>query len=294
MSEHFLARLPLAQQEVDRDYLSRDSDALLTDPATRFVVLRDGKALLASPSSLALLTSVEDARLLVYLGRSLATDAPEPAGTPVYAAVVDTWEGPGEWGNLRAIGAKLSRRDAGLLAEALAITNWHASHAFSPLSGAPTEVAKQGWVLTDSASGRELFPRTDMAIIVGVVGDADRLLLGRNALWEGNRYSLLAGFVEPGESLEAAVVREVFEESGVRVTEPRYLGSQPWPFPASLMIGFLARAVAVELVPDGVEILELRWFSRDELRAALGEILLPGPSSIARAIIEEWYGGPLE
>jgi NAD+ diphosphatase len=116
-------------------------------------------------------------------------------------------------------------------------------------------------------------------------------------MWESNRFSLLAGFVEPGESLEAAVAREVFEESGIRVTDPQYLGSQPWPFPASLMIGFTARvdeSVESVLRADGQEIVDLRWFSRDELREAIGEIRLPGRASIARAILEEWYGGPLE
>ncbi|MDQ1550800.1 MAG: diphosphatase, partial [Actinomycetota bacterium] len=124
----------------------------------------------------------------------------------------------------------------------------------------------------------------------------DRILLGSNALWEKNRFSLLAGFVEPGESLEAAVIREIFEESGIWVTDPVYLGSQPWPFPASLMLGFTARVDlerASTLTPDGAEILELRWFSRDDLRASRGDVILPGPTSIAHAIIEEWFGEPI-
>ena len=153
-----------------------------------------------------------------------------------------------------------------------------------------------GWVRRDEASGHEFFPRTDAAIIVGITDADDRLLLGRNAMWESNRYSLLAGFVEPGESLENAVKREVFEESGLRVVDPVYLGSQPWPFPASLMLGFTARldtTVEALLAPDGNEILELRWFGRDELAASLDEIMLPGYTSIARAIIEEWFGGPI-
>ena len=177
------------------------------------------------------------------------------------------------------------------------MANWHRATRFSPLTGAATTSAKGGWVLVDSESGAELFPRTDMAIIAGVTDADDRLLLGSNAQWESNRFSLLAGFVEPGESLEAAVLREVFEESGMRVTNPRYLGSQPWPFPASLMLGFLATVdteVESTLTPDGAEILDLRWFTRAELHAALDEILLPGKTSIARAIIEEWYGGPVE
>src|SRR5690606_28828848 len=137
---------------------------------------------------------------------------------------------------------------------------------------------------------REVFPRTDPAIIVAVVDADDRLLLGSNAMWEVNRYSLLAGFVEPGESLEAAVAREVFEESGVRVVDPVYLGSQPWPFPSSLMLGFRALADPAgswELRPDGAEILELRWFTREELRQARetgpdAAVILPGGASIAR------------
>ena len=290
MSQSFLARLPLAAAAVDRDDLSRDSiDDLLADPATRYLVLKDGKALLDSPTSLALVEQVEHVETLIYLGRSLEH------GTPLFAAIVEDAEG--DFGNLRTLGGTLSPLHATLFAEALAMANWHRATRFSPLSGAATTSSKGGWVLLDSESGAELFPRTDMAVIVGVTDKDDRLLLGSNAQWESNRYSLLAGFVEPGESLEAAVLREVFEESGIRVTDPRYLGSQPWPFPASLMLGFLATvdpSVTSTLTPDGEEILDLRWFTRAELHAALDEILLPGPTSIARAIIEEWYGGPVE
>ena len=293
LSKKFVARLPLAAGAVDRDYLGRDSDesieAIPADPATRYLVLCNGLALLESPTSLALLPRVEAVETLIYLGRSIET------GTPYFAAVVA--EHDGEFGNLRTLGSTLSPLHAALFAEALAMANWHAATAFSPLSGSPTTASKGGWVLLDSATGAELFPRTDMAVIVGVTDADDRLLLGSNAQWESNRYSLLAGFVEPGESLEAAVLREVFEESGIRVTDPRYLGSQPWPFPASLMLGFLATVdseVESTLTPDGEEILDLRWFTRAELHAALGEVLLPGPTSIARAIIEEWYGGPVE
>ena len=290
MSQSFLARLPLAASAVDRDYLSRDSvDDLLADPATRFIVLRDGKALLDGPASLALVEHVDDFETLIYLGRAI------DGGAPLFAAIVE--EAEGEFGNLRTLGGSLSPLHATLFAEALAMANWHRATRFSPLTGAATTSAKGGWVLVDSESGAELFPRTDMAIIAGVTDADDRLLLGSNAQWESNRFSLLAGFVEPGESLEAAVLREVFEESGIRVTDPRYLGSQPWPFPASLMLGFLARVDEKQqstLTPDGHEILDLRWFSRAELHASLDEILLPGPTSIARAIIEEWYGGPLE
>ena len=299
-----MARLPLSRFEVDRDYLSRERenlfDELWADPATRLLPIFQGTALLSSPTSLALVPvdALPHSELLVYLGRSTSTTSPEPAGTPIVAAVLSDAGHlvESEWGNLRGLGHLLSDRDAGLLSEALAIVNWHAVHQFSPRTGEPTVVEKGGWVRRDRVSGTEVFPRTDPAIIVGVTDADDRILLGSNALWESNRYSLLAGFVEPGESLESAVVREIFEESGLRVIDPVYLGSQPWPFPASLMLGFMARVDPFSsdvATPDGTEILDLRWFSRDELRGALADIMLPGPTSIARAIIEEWFGGPI-
>ena len=304
MSQSFLTRLPLSRYEIDRDYLSRERENLLEElwanPATRVLPIFQGTALLATETSLALLppAAVPHTNLHVYLGLTTTATATEPTGTPVVAALL-TDAGhlaESEWANLRTVGTKLSDRDAGMLTEALGILNWHQSHGFSPRTGEPTISTKGGWVRVDPASNTEVFPRTDAAIIVGVTDADDRLLLGSNAMWESNRYSLLAGFVEPGESLEAAVIREVFEESGIRVTNPVYLGSQPWPFPASLMLGFTATVDAdltSTLTPDGAEILDLRWFSRDDLRASGREIKLPGPTSIAHAIIEEWLGEPI-
>lgn len=305
MPDSFLSRLPLSRFEIDRDYLAREREDLFeqlwADPATRILPIFQGSALLASPTALALLPvdAVPAGELRVYLGRSTSETSPEPAGTPIVAVLLEDAGhlAEAEWGNLRALGDVLSDRDAGIFTEALGILNWHGSHRFSPRTGEATVAEKGGWVRRDPVSDTEVFPRTDAAIIVGIVDDDDRILLGSNALWESNRYSLLAGFVEPGESLESAVVREVFEESGIRVVDPVYLGSQPWPFPASLMLGFLARvdpAHGTETTPDGAEILDLRWFSRDELAAALTEIKLPGPTSIARAILEEWFGGPID
>jgi len=305
MSDSFLSRLALSRFELDRDHLARERENLFeelwADPATRVLPIFQGTALLSGPTSLALLTvdAVPQTELKVYLGRSLSETSPEPVGTPIIAIELEDAGhfAEAEWANLRQIGTLLSDRDAGMLTEALAIFNWHHSHRFSPKTGEATVSEKGGWVRRDPISGGEVFPRTDPAVIVGVVDADDRLLLGSNALWESNRYSLLAGFVEPGESLEQAVTREIFEESGVHVTDPVYLGSQPWPFPASLMLGFTAR-VADGFVgsgtPDGTEILDLRWFSREELAAALPDIKLPGPTSIARAIIEEWYGAPID
>ena len=303
MSQSFFDRLPLSRYDIDRDYLTRERPDLFTelfaDPTTRVLPLLSGSALLRAPTSLALVppAAIENYDLLVYLGRTTSATDTEPIGTPVVAAVLSDAGhlAESDWGNLRQLGALLSDRDAGLFTEALGIINWHDSHRFSPRTGEPTVSAKGGWVRVDP-SGKEIFPRTDAAIIVGITDADDRLLLGSNAMWESNRYSLLAGFVEPGESLETAVMREVFEESGLRVVDPVYLGSQPWPFPASLMLGFTAKLDASSDgigAPDGNEILDVRWFSRAELQAAVGEILLPGPTSIARAIIEEWFGGPI-
>lgn len=305
MSQSFLSRLPLSRFEIDRDYLTRERenlfDELWADPTTRLLPVFAGSALLASPTSLVLLPTeaLPNTGLRVYLGRSTSTTSPEPVGTPIVAVLLEDAGhlAEAEWGNLRQLGSTLSDRDAGMLTEALAILNWHASHLFSPRTGEATIPEKGGWVRRDPVSGTEVFPRTDPAIIVGVTDADDRLLLGSNALWESNRYSLLAGFVEPGESLESAVVREIFEESGIRIVDPVYLGSQPWPFPASLMLGFRATVdpdFAGIQQPDGVEILDLRWFTRDELAASLGEIKLPGRTSIARAIVEEWYGGSID
>jgi len=290
---------------MDRDYLARERDNLFdelwADPATRVLPIFQGTALLSGADSLALLPvdATPDSDLMVYLGRSTSTTSPEPAGTPIVAIHLEDAGhlAESEWANLRQVGSALSDRDAGMLTEALGILNWHASHRFSPRTGAPTISEKGGWVRRDPVSNTEVFPRTDAAIIVGVTDAADRLLLGSNALWESNRFSLLAGFVEPGESLESAVQREILEESGIPVVDPVYLGSQPWPFPASLMLGFMARVdpdFTGAATPDGTEILDLRWFSRDELAASLDEIKLPGPTSIARAIVEEWFGGRID
>ena len=305
MQPSFAARLPLSRFQLDRDALARERprlfEELWADPATRILPIYQGAALLSSPSTLALLpvSAAPDGDLRVYLGRSISQASPEPVGTPIVAVEIEdaTQLAEAEWGSLRTIGADLDDRDAGMLTEALAILNWHASHRFSPRTGEPTIVEKGGWVRRDPVANTEIFPRTDPAVIVGVIDGDDRLLLGSNALWESNRYSLLAGFVEPGESFEAAIAREILEESGIPVVDPVYLGSQPWPFPASLMIGFTARldpAFTGAATPDGTEIMDLRWFSREELAASLDEIRLPGRASIARAIVEEWYGAEID
>jgi NTP pyrophosphohydrolases containing a Zn-finger, probably nucleic-acid-binding len=305
------SELPLSRHGLDRDYLARARptlfDELAADPGTRFLLMWHGNGLLASAAGtrLALVTAdaVPAQGLWLYLGRTLTATDGEPAGTAIVAVVLadEAAESVSAdrqlWGNLRTVGGSLSDRDAGMLTEALALANWHDSHRFSPRTGGPLVPELGGWVRRSEDDETAIFPRTDPAIIVLITDADDRILLGSNALWESNRYSLLAGFVEPGESLEAAVIREVFEESGIRVVNPVYFGSQPWPFPASLMVGFRALADPHSpwtQSPDGAEILDLRWFSRGELGNALGEIVLPGRTSIARYMIEDWFGGPIE
>lgn len=310
-----LTALPLSRHAVDRDHAARSHpelfDKLWAEPSTRVLALWKGRALLAAstapePVRMELLPveRVSAALVRVYLGRTLVDTPGEPAGTAVVlevltdAAAQELEPDESRWSVLRTVATALDDRDAGLFTEALAIANWHASHTHCPRCGTPTVVEQGGWVRRCFEDGSEVFPRTDPAVIVTVLDADDRLLLGSNALWEHARYSLLAGFVEPGESFESAAEREIFEEAGVRVVNPRYMGSQPWPFPASVMVGMTARLADDQdpsaLNPDGEEILDLRWFSRAELWSARDQLLLPGPSSIARALIEDWYGGPLD
>lgn len=204
-----------------------------------------------------------------------------------------------QWHDLRTVGALLDDTSAGLYTTAVALASWHALAGYCGRCGSATEPINAGWATRCTGCGREEYPRTDPAVIclvhddVGVNGE--HVLLARQPVWPPERYSVLAGFVEAGESLEACVSREIGEEVGVEVTGIRYLGSQPWPFPRSVMIGFAAAAPAgAALVPADGEIEEAHWVSRDRLRAALaagGELpglRLPGPTSIARMMLAGW------
>ncbi|QHT56462.1 NAD(+) diphosphatase [Cellulomonas sp. H30R-01] len=216
-----------------------------------------------------------------------APDSADPPPTPLPPGA--------RWSSLRVVGATLSARDAGLATSAVALDAWHARHPRCPRCGAATVATQAGWVRACTVDGSEHYPRTDPAVIMAVVDDADRLLLGHATAWAAHRWSTLAGFVEAGESLESAVRREVREETGVVVDTVEYRGSQPWPFPASLMVGFRAHARSTDVAVDGVELESARWFTRAELRDAVaaGDVIPPGPSSIARALVEDWYGGRL-
>lgn len=196
-----------------------------------------------------------------------------------------------EFMDLRRVGALLDVQNAGLLAYARAVTHWHDTHRFCGACGTATEMRRAGWlrICANPDCGRQHFPRTDPAVIMRVV-HRDRVLLGRQAAWPEARYSVLAGFVEPGESLEEAVRREVEEEAGIRVGEVRYDSSQPWPFPASLMVGFSAVAEddAIRLVSDELE--DARWFSRQEIRDGIeaGTLRLSPKLSISRHLLDVW------
>jgi len=297
-----LGGLTLAQSTMDRGCERRSDPGLLDKiggaESTAVMLISAGKTLIRD-GKIVLLPSAE--RVLppasIYLGR--AEEGSElPAGTDIVLEAVapqDQGTFDGEWLGLRDVATTLSVQDAGLFVEAAAVSNWHATHTHCPRCGAPTEIESGGWVRRCPEDGSEHYPRTDPAIIVSVVDEQDRLLLGHSAAWPSGRYSTLAGFVEPGESLEAAVIREVEEESGIVVRSPQYLGSQPWPFPSSLMLGFTATATGTDTRPDGVEILDVRWFTRAELASAIesGQVQVAGGISIARALIERWYGGPL-
>jgi len=291
-----LDHLALARGTVDRVTRRRtDKDWIDTawkDPRTRVLVVHDGHALVHDQQELVFVAPQEapagtrfllgeDTDGTVYFGVSA------PLG-PATGSIRAT--------SLREVGALLSDRDAGLLTHAVALANWHDTHLRCPLDGTPTVPDAAGHSAVCPTDGSEHFPRTDPAVIMLVTDPQDRCLLARNAAWPGRRVSILAGFVDPGESAEQAVIREVAEETQIKVTNVRYVGSQPWPMPRSLMLGFRAEAPAGQAIAvDREEIAEAYWFSRDELLAAIKarEIALPPPVSIARQIIEQWYGGPL-
>jgi NAD+ diphosphatase len=311
-----LRNLALSRGEVDRATARRTDAAWLeaawAAPGTRVVVVEDGQApvrfaggapgdgdrsVSPGPQELAFVSPGQapggvrfllgvDADGVVYFG--VAGSLPE-----------DLWPGLGP--DVRPIGLRqagplLSDRDVGLMTHAVALGNWHGTHRHCPRCGAATEPALAGHSRRCVNDGSEHFPRLDPAVIMLVTDPDDRCLLARNAMWPERRVSILAGFVEPGESAEFAVAREVLEETGIEVGDARYVGSQPWPMPHSLMLGFRARATgSLEINVDADEIAEARWFSRDELRSdiASGAIRLPPPVSIAHRIIESWYGAPL-
>jgi NAD+ diphosphatase len=290
---------PLARPGLDRAAEERLTpglvDALKTDAATRVLVIAGDSAPLAAPDALLWRAPAEvpDGAEWAFLGRHHDGDA-------LLAAVFPTQEdelfsAPAGWAGLRSAGAALSPAEAGAFVEALSLGRWLLDAPFCPACGHRTVLGDAGWSRRCPNCGRQHFPRTDPAVIVAITSaeDPDLLLLGSNALWGADRFSCFAGFVEAGESLEGAVRREVAEESGVEVGVVTYRGSQAWPYPRSLMVGFLAAAIddgAAEA--DGDEIAAVRWFTRDEIGRALageGDVVLPGRASIAHRLIADWH-----
>ncbi|GAB48414.1 NAD(+) diphosphatase [Mobilicoccus pelagius] len=196
------------------------------------------------------------------------------------------------WRALREVGPWMDATDVAWWMTAQGLVLWHRTHRFCSRCGSPTRVASAGWMRVCEKEERESYPRTDPAVIMGIRDAEDRLLLARSPMWPEGRRSVLAGFVEPGESLEDAVRREVAEEVGLRVVRTEYVASQPWPFPASLMLGFAGWADGTALERDPGEIAEAEWYTREEVRAGVeaGTLLLPGRMSIARRLVEDWYG----
>lgn len=204
-----------------------------------------------------------------------------------------------DWVDLRGFAPHANAREAGQATSAITLSIWHSRQRFCPTCGAAVRPALAGWAqrCTNEADGnRVLFPRVEPAVITAIVDGHDRLLLQHNAAWNDSRlYSVSAGFVEAGENLEHACRREAMEETGIKLGEVRYLGSQPWPFPASLMMAFKAHAITTDVHVDGEETMTARWVTRDEYTAELiaGRMAAPGRATIARYMIEEWLGREL-
>ena len=197
--------------------------------------------------------------------------------------------GFGEFRDLRDFGGLMTAPEASLMAQARGLINWHRRHGFCGVCGAPAHIRDAGHLRRcgNADCGVEHFPRTDPAVIM-LVADGERCLMGRQAEWPEGLYSTLAGFVEPGESLEEAVAREIWEEAGITVRDVRYHSSQPWPFPASLMLGFYATATSTDIKLAGDELDDARWFHRDELRNPDDTTRLPRPTSISRRLLDDW------
>ncbi|QOQ39216.1 NAD(+) diphosphatase [Trueperella pecoris] len=281
----------------DRDGHSRcDMRAILDDDRGRYLLV-DGDTVSYSEGSLAFLPRAQFTQtglIASYLGtfegvRYLMGNAGTSRNAPSIASL--------GFAPLREVGHLLSDIEAALAMEALALANWQVCTKFCSMCGKPTRLREAGWHM-ECEEGHATFPRIDPAVIMAIRDGHGRILLGRNRRWRDGRFSTLAGFVEAGESVEDAVRREVWEEAGVRVGRLEYVASQPWPYPRSLMVGLRGWTVELEpsAVPDGVEIAQAGFFTRGQVRQmfAADPQSMPGPTSLARALMEDWYGGPLE
>lgn len=288
-----------ATQRVDDEWLEQNLGAA----TSRFIpVWRDSNLVAGGPHAHAVLLTREELAVtppsddFVYLGNARGCQY-FAVQMPADADPLPAWLQRGAFKDLRQIGGQLEDFDAALLAYARGMCFWHAQHRYCGVCGSPTEARRAGHlrVCRDPECRKSHFPRTDPAIIV-LAHDGDRCLLGRKPEWPSGRYSTIAGFVEPGETVEQAVLREVKEEAGIDLSEVTYHSSQPWPFPSSVMLGFHARAASRSIRRNDGELEDACWFPRAEVGRALsnaGRLRLPPPVSIARRLIEDWYHGRL-
>ncbi len=253
---------------------------LLASPDARALVWDDGVPALDAAGGLRWTGVTGDEPLFLGLEQ----------GAPRFAAIPTVPAGP----EARAVLALLGLGDAPSFAAALSLASWHQRHGFCAVCGAASGIFRGGWARRCGTCGSEHYPRVDPVVIM-LATYQDRLLLGRQSQYPPGRYSALAGFVEPGETIEAAVARELGEEAGIAITDVRYLASQPWPFPSSLMIGCIAEATGDSLTIDHDELDDARWFTRAEVAAALAgdpsaPFLPPPPFAIARTLLDHWIG----
>lgn len=300
-SERLLPHVALSAHAHNRMGLRRTDEAWLAermaDPATRVLVIAgnrlrpvDGAVAWISPAH------APEGRI-VLLG-----ELNEVVHVAVVVAPEEAPGDPDEWVPLRSVLAILAQDAPGqapLLMHAIGLAEWHHATRFCPRCGGTLRSRAAGHELRCTQCERAQFPRTDPAVIMAIThgeDDDEAILLGRNTAWPVGRWSTLAGFCEPGETLEDAVRREVDEEVGVRVGEVAYFGSQPWPLPASLMLGFTGRALTTEIDVDGAEIEEARWWTRADFEEAArsGELVVPRGISISSSLIESWFGRPLD
>jgi NAD+ diphosphatase len=297
-------------------HLRHDADQMATlRRAGKILLLWRGKPLLAEAATLGWV----DADHPVVQGRTASVFLGLDAGVARFAQDISDWQPEGDiaapafldstrqshpdlpaghgFEDLRSVMALLTPREAELAATAKAILQWHASHGFCATCGAASEVSNAGWQRNCPACKAAHFPRTDPVVIM-LVTRGNSLLLGRNAVWPEGMYSLLAGFVEPGETIEAAVRREVFEETGIRTGDVRYLASQPWPFPASLMIGCATEATSDAITIDPDELEEALWISREDMLSVFAgqhpRIKAGRKGAIASFLIGKWLADQLD
>lgn len=297
--------LPLVRGHVDPAVALRDSvapaalvrageaDVIVVD-AAGFVLLDEAGSQRAGTPTLRHLSGDEATRRLEGTTASFIGVA---GGRSVVAIETSRDEAWGRWEHLRAVGWQLDGDDAALALTALALALWHANYRYCSRCGAPVQLVSGGWAARCDACDRLEYPRQDPAIIVLVQDHDGRVLLAHNALWQPGFVSIIAGYVEAGESPDVTVAREVAEEVGVDIEAPTYVATQPWPFGRSQMMGYRARTREAHPMPqaDGIEIEWARFYSREELTHALesGEISAPGHASIAYALLREWYGADL-